>query len=266
MKKKEIIYTAAALVSMFCWGGCSTVGFDTYDTAQNSVYFGMTNPNTSQKNVFVDTTVFSFGEFEKVTDTVIYIRVNALGGFFDTDRTFEYEVVDSLSTAIEGDIYTLPEKTGVIPANATCGYIPVRMHNTAALKKRAMFYLVLQLKPNENFNLDLKLEYVDKVNNNFVQLTRHYVGISNRIQQPESWYKVSGYFLDFSSDKYKLINELCHLVKEDWETMQFYTAEAYWVAVRNYLQERIDAGEPVMEEHPRTGRKQIMKVKGLTGI
>lgn len=264
--KKRFIYSGILLAGICLWGACSEVGLDTYQPDQNSVYFGMLNGKRSEKNVFVDTTRFSFGDYENTPDTVIYIRVNALGGVSTVDRTFEYEVVDSLTTAIEGVFYTLPEEACVVPANQTFGLIPVHIYYSTQMKASPMYYLVLQLKPNEYFNLDLKLEYVDKTNKQYVQLTRHWVGMSSRIQKPAKWFQVEQYFLDFSSDKYKLINQLCKLNKTDWDNMAFYIAEAYWVAVRNYLQEQINAGTPVMEENDRTGKKQIMKVKGLTGV
>lgn len=263
---KTIYFIGSLFLGIGLLGSCSKEGLETYESGRNSVYFGVENKIKTNPNVFVDTTIFSFGDHELVQDTILMIRVNALGDFSSVDREFEYEVVDSLTNAIEGTFYTLPEARCVIPAGSTCGYIPVHVYYSNEMKKLPMYYLVLQLKENVNFNLDLKLEYVDKLNDKYVQLTRHWVGISSRIQKPASWYKVEQYFLSFSSDKYKLINGLCHLTKEDWVDMQFYIAEAYWVAVRNYLQQQIDAGQPVMEENERTGRKQIMKVKGLTGV
>lgn len=127
-------------------------------------------------------------------------------------------------------------------------------------------YLTLQLKPSTDFTLNLKQEYVDKENGKYVELLRHWIGVSSRVQKPVSWYRVESFFLDFTSDKYNLINELCHLTKNDWDSMQSYLAEAYWVAVRNHLQVNINAGTPVMERNERTGRMQVMKVKGLTGV
>lgn len=267
MKKKGFsgMFTVLGMIGLFY--GCSQESLDTYDSSENSIYFGMENKSSAYSKVFLDTTVFSFGDHENITDTTVMIRVNALGGYFYEPREFEFEVVDSLTTAKEGIHFTLPEtRKGVIPAEATCGYIPVHITYNADMKNRAMWYLVLQLKPNRYFNLDLKLEYVDKNNDEYVQLTRHCIGISARIQQPESWFRVAEFFGTFSSDKYKLINMVCGLTKEDWEVMQRNIGEVYWIAVRNYLQLRIDAGDPVMEEDERTGRKQIMVVTGLTGI
>lgn len=239
------------------------MGLDTYEPGETSVYFGMKNGNRSLPNVFVDTTVFSFGEYTNLTDTTVNIQVNALGGISMEDREFEFEVVDSLTTA--GGFYTLTGTTGVVPAGETCGFIPVRLTYSDKMKKQPVFYVVLQLKPNANFNLDLKYEYVDKVNDKYVELTRHYVGVSSRIQKPKEWFRVEQYFLDFTSDKYKLINQLCELTKKDWDSMNFTVGESYWVVVRNYLQKRIDDGDPVMEEDA-LGRKRKMVVKGLTGL
>lgn len=267
MKKKQLIFMGLLGIGIYFLGGCSKVGFDTYDVSESNIYFGMENTKKSQKNVFVDTTVFSFGEYENTSDTTIYIRVNAMGGLSEVERTFEYEVVDSMTTAKVGEFYELPEKTGIIPAGSTCGYIPVIIHNCNSMKDRATWFLVLQLKPNQNFNLDLKQEYVDNNNQQYVELTRHWVGMSARIQKPASWvHAAEQYFLEFSSDKYKLINQLCHLTKSNWDNMQYYLAEPYWIVVRNYLQKKIDQNDPVMERNERTGRLQIMKVKGLTGV
>lgn len=264
MKMKELIYWGILWITICCLGGCSKVGLSTYVPEETSVYFGMENTNRSLSNVFVDSTVFSFGDYTNITDTTLNIRVNALGGISPVDREFEFEVVDSLTTA--KGFYTITGNTGVIPANSTHTFIPIRLTYSDEMKKQPMFYLVLQLKPNANFNLDLPLEYVDKANDKYVHLTRHWVGVTSRIQKPKLWYVVEQYFLDFSSDKYKLINELCHLTKDDWSKMTFYIGEAYWVAVRNHLQKCIDEGNPVMQEDDRTGKKEYMKVKGLTGV
>ncbi|MGL5682248.1 MAG: DUF4843 domain-containing protein [Marinifilaceae bacterium] len=260
------ILKGTLLLSVLAAAGCSEVTLDKYNGEENSVYFGMINTNPSKKSTFLDSTTFSFGEYVDLSDTTIYLRVNAMGDVYDVDRSFEYEVIDSLTTAVADVFYSLPERVCVIPANETCGYIPVKLHSCDEMKKRSMYYLAIQLKPNNNFNLDLKFEYVDKTNKQYVELTRHWLGMSMKIQKPASWFQVEPYFLDFSGDKYRLINQLCKLTKEDWVDMQFYNAEAYWVAVRNHLQKNIDAGTPIMEENDRTGKKQVMKVRGLTGI
>lgn len=266
MKKSGFLWLTMIWGSLL-WSGCSKDDLDTYDPSRNSIYFGMLNPSSATNNVFVDTTLFSFADHEGVTDTVIQIQVNALGGFFNEPREFEYEIVDSLTTAVEGVHFTLPEeKKGIVPAQDACGYIPVHVLYSAGMKDRPVWYLALQLKPTKDFNLDLKLEYVDKNNNEYVQLTRHWLGMSSRIQKPERWYQIEQYFLDFSEDKYKLISQLCHLRKQDWDEITFYIAETYWIVVRNYLQKRIDEGNPVMVRDERTSRMKPMEVKGLTGI
>lgn len=267
MKKSIFLGLSMFWAGISLFVGCSQEDLDTYDTSRNSIYFGMRNPSSATKNEFVDTTMFSFGDYENITDTTVMIWVNVLGGMVSEPREFEYEIVDSLTTAIEGVHFTIDGKgKGVIPGKAVGCYIPIHIIYSDGMKDRAAWYVVLQLKANANFNLDLKKEYVDKNNGTYIELTRHWVGMSARIQKPQRWYRVQQYFLDFSEDKYKLINQLCHLTKDSWDNMQFYIAEAYWVAVRNYLQERIDAGDPVMEKDERTGRMQPMKVKGLTGI
>lgn len=266
MEKRGLLFMVVLVAGLFCMEGCSKTGLDTYNISECDIYFGMENMNKGKKQVFVDTTTFSFGDYKDLPDTVVLIRVNALGGVSAQPRMFEFEVVDSLTTAIEGSYYTLDGNTGVIPANATCGYISVHLYYQENMKDRAMWYLTLQLKPGTDFTLNLKQEYVDKENGKYVELLRHWIGISSRIQKPASWFRVEAFFLDFTGDKYNLINEVCHLTRNDWDSMQSYIAEAYWVAVRNHLQVNIDAGTPIMERNERTGKMQIMKVKGLTGI
>ena len=267
MRNSGFLWLCILWAGILLFSRCSKDSLDTYNPAETSIYFGVKNPSKATKNVFVDTTVFSFGDYEGLTDTIVQIRVNALGGLAHVDRKFEYEVVDSMTTATEGVHFILPGmKEGIIPGDSVCGYIPVHIVYSDGMKNKAMWYLVLQLKANSGFNLDLRQEYVDISNDKYVELTRHWIGMSSRIQKPTRWYQVESYFLEFSSDKYKLINQLCHLNKEDWDNIAFYIAETYWVAVRNYLQKNIDAGTPVMEQNERTGRKQIMKVKGLTGL
>lgn len=138
MEKKGLWFMVILTAGLLGMGGCSKINLDTYNTSECDIYFGVENTNKGKKQVFVDTTTFSFGDYKDLPDTVVLIRVNALGGVSAQPRTFEFEVVDSLTTAIEGSYYTLDGYTGVIPANATCGYIPVHLYFRDDMKNQAM--------------------------------------------------------------------------------------------------------------------------------
>lgn len=239
---------------------CQEDALDVYSSAQSSIYFGMKNTNTALKNVFVDTTRFTFADFP-VTDTTLQLVVNVLGNYSEEPRAFKYEVVEDGTTAIAATQYELLEDDPVVLGKAIAGNIPVRLKFDIALEN-TIVYLKLRLKANENFDLLLDKEYVDIQNGQCVNLLEHVIVFTAQVQAPQQWSK--DYFGVFSAKKYRLINQLCNKKPADWENLTMDDIEPMWVVVRNYLQEKMDKDDPLYEdEKDAQGNQVIMTVKGL---
>lgn len=253
---KKILILATILSTTFA---CSEEALDTYPTDDNGVYFGVLNTVKSEKNVYTDKTEFSFAEY-KGDEYVIELRVNALGNFASYDRPIDFQIMADSTTAIEGTDFARVAEPNLIKANETGGVIRLKLMRTAKITSTAMT-LRLKLVENSEFSLPLPFEMVDVINNKYIHLNEHKITFFDFISEPARWKDIPN-LKAFSPDKYRLVNDLCNLTKDNW--VAFFPAEGMlrWIRIRNYLQQKIDAGTPVTEKRM-DGTVGYMSVEGL---
>ena len=106
-------YIAILIISLTTWlYACETemMGYE----GESGIYFMMQKPPASgygdpEQYEYVDTTLIPFAMFT-AKDTVLPIRVRITGDVVDHDRYFTIRVVDTLTTAKEGEDYEPFEK------------------------------------------------------------------------------------------------------------------------------------------------------------
>lgn len=245
---------------------CKESELITYPDGENSVYFGVENPNKSTANRFTDTTRFSFAELApNVKDSVITITVNALGNLADYDRLFEYTILKDGMTGVEGTDFERVKGATVIKAGQVSGTIKLKLKRTAEQVFTAVT-IRLQLIENSEFALDLKRETVDAINNKYVSLIEHTIVCADFVSEPSRWSQ-HGNLGDFTSDKYVLINQLCGLEAADWERSMIPSdRDVIWVITRNHLQSQIDRGLEFAVKERIPGGTRYMRVGGLKGL
>lgn len=253
---KKILILATLLSTTFA---CSEEKLDTYAKDENGVYFGVLNTIKSEKNVFTDKTVFSFDDYQG-EDYVIEIKVNTLGNFVSYDRPIDFQIMADSTTAIEGTDFTRVAEPNIIKANETGGVIRLKLLRSAKITAKALD-IRLKLVENGEFSLPMPFETVDAINNKYIHLLEHKITFFDFIAEPAKWKDIPN-LKAFSPDKYRLVNTLCNLTKERW--VSFYPAEGMlrWIRLRNYLQQKIDIGEPVKEKRL-DGTVGYMSVEGL---
>ena len=110
-------YIAILIISLTTWlYACETemMGYE----GESGVYFMMQKPPASgygdpEQYEYVDTTLIPFAMFT-AKDTVLPIRVRITGEVADHDRYFTIRVVDTLTTAKEGEDYEPFENSQVV--------------------------------------------------------------------------------------------------------------------------------------------------------
>jgi len=127
-----------------------------------------------------------------VKNTTYNVPVKLAGRFINQNATFEWKVVDSLTTAIANVHYKiLDTKQLFIPANDSIGGGKIQLLRTADMTTQS-YDLVLQLVPNQNF----KVGRVDKIK----------ITITDKLVKPDWWvyYPYTRYFGTYSPTKLRL--------------------------------------------------------------
>ena len=105
MKRRYIAILIIGLATWLCACETEMMGYE----GESGVYFMMQKPPASgygdpEQYEYVDTTLIPFAMFT-AKDTVLPIRVRITGEVADHDRYFTIRVVDTLTTAKEGEDY-----------------------------------------------------------------------------------------------------------------------------------------------------------------
>jgi len=203
-----------------------------------------------------DSTVFSFILNSDKQKGTCSIALDLLGKISDVDRTLNYEVVESNTTAIEGKHYEKLSGVVTIKANQNSGSIDIPVLNSADLKED---YVILELTiiPNEYYACG----FPDKISNRIV--------ITDQISRPLWWdlapgyasyYYVSGNYYglhqrnglgQYSDKKYQLFVDVTGIPGLDFlndENMTYDEARNYMLQFKYWLLENPqteDNGEPM---------------------
>lgn len=145
---KKILYISLWAIALLQIS-CSTDEIEFFDS-NDYIYFNV-EKETGAKYPTLSYT-FTFQD-ASVKDTIYEIPVNFLGRFKNEASTFEWKVVDSLTTAQKDVHYKILDASEqFIPANKSAGTARIHLLRTADMKTKS-YDLVLQLVDNKNFKV-----------------------------------------------------------------------------------------------------------------
>ncbi len=208
-------------------------------------------------------------EFVKLTgnETTYQVKVMITGAVKDYDRKFKVEINPDSTTAVLGVHYkALPEGL-IIPAHAISATVPVTLMRTADLGTEVKT-IGLRLVENENFKLsfpewDAIPGYTASATPIIQEFNAslHTIRVNDFMVKPAVWIgsiqaenRESGQWGAFSRKKIELMCTLLDLTYADFSsTVTMPTVRSGLVASEcaQYLIERFNAGDPVLEDDGR---------------
>ena len=215
----------------------------TYDTKDN-VYFNY----VQQVTVRLDTLNISFAYSPAtVQDSTFLMPVQITGAPTDADREYSV-VVDPSSTASAADHYVLPQKF-IIRAGKLTDSFPIKLLRAKDLQDTTKT-IILNIRPNANFNTDLQKIPVsgDTINT----LTFKFY-VSDILQAGPYWTSVfAPYFGSFSVKKVQLMNQIVGMplnfpIVGLYDLNLSADASFYAISMSRYLQDQVTAGLTVYE-------------------
>ncbi|MDE5422864.1 DUF4843 domain-containing protein [Ancylomarina sp. DW003] len=170
MKKINLIMVALLFHGLF---SCTQDDTMTYGDL-NYIYF----EEEAVDGVF-PSTYFSFVfEEDALTEKMLELPVIAAGKLAENDRLFSYQIVDSLTTAVEGVHFTIDPASQIMPANAVEGNLLVKLLKTADMET-VEYKLGLEIVSSDLFTAEMS--------------TVMEISFSNFFAEPDWWYDGSYY-------------------------------------------------------------------------
>ena len=258
MKLRIILF---ALISFpFLWS-CDKKEIPVFASDDAGIYFQrLTNAvYGSTTEYYGDSTDFSFaGTNAYYTSHVLYAPVLTMGKVVDYDRPFKVVVDMEETTAVEGKDFEIELDSLVIKAGTSKAEVPVRIIRTETLLEKTL-KIVLRLQENEHFKCYLetyKNTNLYTAKGEQISGVRYVFTFNEMYTQPNFWknYAEKDYFGEWTAKKYQVVNQVCGLTPIDWQYANYYgykmqSARLPFFArtVRIYLQEQVDAGNPVTD-------------------
>ncbi|NIG54783.1 DUF4843 domain-containing protein [Chitinophaga sp. Cy-1792] len=226
----------AVLILILTGTSCQKQGLELYndDASKNDIYFlekfnYAVNSTTADVMDNYRRRYISLG-YTPVTvkDTVLAIYVRPTGGIAAVDRPFTLEVADS-STMKEGVDFDFVNKPFKISANSSRDSILIKIHRTAALQKDTLS-LVLQLKANENFGINLPKKLSNSGRDGLF-ITEYIIDIDDITGKPAVWtdpfFKtyVPYYLGDYSRTKVLLFTQVIGMDPKEFTVVPALSAD-----------------------------------------
>lgn len=246
--------------SVFILAACEKQDIPVFTSDDHGIYFQRMSSYIlgSTTEYYGDSTAYSFAsEAGSVKSAVLSATARTMGKVVDYDRPFKVVVDRENSTAVEGVHYEANLDTVKMPAGASSVYVRVRFFRVADLTEKTV-RLVLKLEDNEYFKCYLpeyKNTNVYTATGAMIHGDQYVFSLSEMYTAPRYW-SVFGedFFGDWTPQKYVIVNTVCGLTPADWSNAGYSGAKVAYgrfsffaVAVQKYLQERADAGEPVLD-------------------
>ncbi|UYQ94117.1 DUF4843 domain-containing protein [Chitinophaga horti] len=202
--------------------GCSEDRLDLYNqnTEGASIYFKEKFDNLSDRNASTpfENKYITMGYTPlTLTDTIIIVPVAFTGLAADTDRTYEVEVIDSLTSMEQGVDYEFM-KPFVMKAGRYIDTIQIRLFRSQRMRDTTLdLRLLLKANGNFNTNVPLKMNYAGTYQGNVVTYA---VSANDITGKPFLWtsptYKTftEGYFGTYSKTKLLLMLDVLNVKLE----------------------------------------------------
>lgn len=208
-------------------------------------------------------------------DTTIRLKVLTTGPIYAYDRNFEVEVNPDSTTAVMGKHFSAVKRHMTIPANSSKTYVEVKLHRTADLKQ-ASKQIGLRLVPSDQLSLSFPqwdaipgyTQSTDPIIQEF-DAGLHTILLDDLLPKPTVWsgnvgadLVESGNWGEYSEKKMLLICEVMNLSYQDFSsttTMPLIRVNLITREMSQYLQDRFEAGAPVLEADGR-----LMYIRGVS--
>ena len=254
---KKLMYF---LFSILLLGACQKNDIMLFDRDEAGIYFqygGQTRLYINSE-AYYDTLSYSFSTAsDTVTEVILETRVRMMGKVKDYPRPVALSVDAEQTTAIEGVHYELNLDTVVIPAGESETMVGVKFLRAADLMGKRV-QLVLKLEENEYF----KIYFTEQNNTNVyygaetkIMADRFRFTVSEIYTEPGYWSFALDAFGEWSIAKFRFVNTVCEIPVEDWNRGGYDDSKVqagrfpiYALMVQNELQERADAGNPVLDD------------------
>ena len=187
MSKLTYIIAPAALLAVSALTGCSTDEIDTFNGGAQ-VYFERVAGSGTADSLTYSFAVQPAGLMTDIVEIPIVVTGEAAG----YDRKVNIEVAPDLSTATEGDEYTL--QPAIIPAGAFKGVLKVEVRRTPAISEKER-HVTFRILPSEGLGIDVNPKWID-----------YKLKINDILTRPPRWvYECQPYFGVYSKIKYRFI-------------------------------------------------------------
>ena len=198
-------------------------------------------------------TKFSFVfEDDAVTEKAYEIPVLVTGKFAGRDRSFQFQIVDSLTTAVEGTHFIIEPNRQAIVDNQTGGNVILSLIRTPDLKEND-YTIGVELIANDEFQPGINKVFVLTINDYY--------------SEPDWWYRHEGYYPHigpFNKTKGILWLEYWGITdgSNPWGEEPYhrgkslsgydlYDTQLCWATVNSFkawLRQIEDTGEPIIDE------------------
>lgn len=197
------------LATLGLLGSCSKVGLITYDQDVDGIYFYV----SSDVDVIDQSKSFVAYTADSLTLT---IPVRCFGMPSEKDRAIKIQLVDSLSTAVEGYDFVPLEDTYYFPAGVSKTTIPITIIDSDTVKVKSVTFTV-ELLESEDF-------VIGDPTRTLASFT-----YSNIIEQPSSW--KTTYLSVWTPSKHILFLQLAGLEEfpsaTDWTNNYYFYCSVY---------------------------------------
>lgn len=189
--------------------GCKKTSFPIYQ-ARADIYFS----NLSQ-DIYIDSLQYSFGIDPDFNEDSIAVDISITGDTANIDRPFTLIVDKTVSDAVEGQDYKLPESNKlVIPRDSTGKRIYVKIFRSDALLDKPAT-LVLKLMPNTHFDTLLSDQKESYYSNVMLKARTFKIVITAIVEKPSYWDDFSNFLGDYSQQKLLLLLKVNDLKRTD---------------------------------------------------
>jgi hypothetical protein len=213
-----------------------------------ATYSGETNIYFSNSS---DSAKISFAYDQAVKkDSLISVRVYAMGPVSDADREFKLTIVDTLTNALPGTHYTLLNDPVVIKAGEAFANLQFRLNRTSDMKAKS-YYISLLLEPNVNFITNYSRDWLNLNQKTWRQLLMYTIKFDDILSQPKTW--IVSVYGAFTRKKLYAISEFFELELPIWNITGAGGIPAtmigtYGKVFQRYLNDEAARGNVILDE------------------
>lgn len=212
MMMKKYIYLLIPIIAFSCKKDQEIAS---YDAGKSYAYFALENPDrsSSKTQLYIDSLTFSFA-YEAATskEKKIAIPVNIIGKPEDVDRRYSY-TVDEKKTTIDQALLEFSDP--IIRAGKIQDTLFITVRRGEVLKT-ASFALVLNMQPNESFELG------------HLYNTKIKLSIDDQLLEPEWWKRWVNVMGQYHREVYRLWMDIYYEGADPSDTGDENKPQYYW--------------------------------------